>query len=103
VSQGEPKKSRWNPMVVIPLAIIALGLAGVLGYTMMSPPAMDTPAATPDSRWMREIAQRTGGDVKKLSPEELARLQKITNGQGERALRFIVNPRTEFPQMPASR
>jgi len=52
---------------------------------------------------MREIAQRTGGDVKKLSPEELARLQKITNGQGERALRFIVNPRTEFPQMPASR
>lgn len=103
MSNVEPEKPRWNPMLVVPLAVAALGLAIYMGYRALAPPAMDVPAQTADSQWMREIAKRTQGDMSKLTPAEQERLQKITNGQGQRALTFMVNPRSEFPQFQPPR
>jgi hypothetical protein len=85
-----------KPVVVVPVAIIALGLAGFMAYKTLAPPPMTTPPLSPGIQWVREIAARTKGDMSKLTPDEKKKLEDITQGQGQRALNYYVDPRSEY-------
>lgn len=90
------ERPRLKPAVVVPVAIIALGLAGFMAYRTLAPPPMTMPAVSPDIQWVREVAGRTKGDMSKLTPEEKKRLEEVTQGQGQRALNYYVDPRSEY-------
>ncbi|MDX2066626.1 MAG: hypothetical protein SFX74_12885 [Fimbriimonadaceae bacterium] len=55
-----------------------------------SQPEYHMPASTtktPEQRFIQEMAQKSGGDLKALSPAEVQRLNRITRGNAELALK----------------
>ena len=45
---SDPQKPRSLPFLTISLAVLALGLIGVLGYRWMAPPPVSGPPAAPE-------------------------------------------------------
>jgi len=46
------------------------------------------------SRWIADLARRTGGDINQLTPQERQQLEILTRGNGERALRAALQQPT---------
>jgi hypothetical protein len=43
------------------------------------------------SEWIRSLAQKSGGDINRLTPQERAQLEVLTRGNGEIALRAALS------------
>jgi len=82
-------KARWTTPLAI-LAVAALiGFLGWWGYQNFGPdpPLPLTPAARAYNKWFDKIAKDSGGDISKLSDEDMGKLQKSTLGHGAIALK----------------
>lgn len=62
----------------------------------------DQPAPSPNSDFIVEMARKTRGDATKLTPEERAKMDELTNGKTEDVLRW--HPATNMqPVSPPSK
>lgn len=85
VKPGSPGKSQVSPGVIA-VALIALVLfVGWMAYLNFAPPKYGKPTEvdTPIANWIRAKARESGGDINKLSPEDVQKLQSVTQGKGE--------------------
>jgi|YNPNPStandDraft_1061719.scaffolds.fasta_scaffold175782_2 cytoskeletal protein RodZ len=81
------------------LAIVAIMLAVVLlawqAYRYFGPrPEYPPPVQARNeqvSEWIRSLAQKSGGDINRLTPQERAQLEVLTRGNGEIALRAALS------------
>ena len=91
-----------KPQTILVVAcIMSLGLAGVSArysffpvrhyYQTKVENSVANPTAVEDDAWTRQVAKRTGGDIKQLSPLELQRLNEITRGHADLALHVYAN------------
>jgi cytoskeletal protein RodZ len=89
------KRSQQNPNLMAKLAIVAIVLAiallGWQAYRYFGPrPEYPPPVQSRNeqvSEWIRSLAQKSGGDINRLTPQERAQLEALTRGKGEIALR----------------
>jgi len=75
------------PAIIIG-AVVLLAFMAWWGYKNFGPqPDIKTEAGFAHDEWMNKIAKETGGDISKLSPEDMGKLQKQTFGHGDLALK----------------
>ena len=69
--------------------IAAMSLFVLIGCEAKPDPAPVT-QKTPEAGFVEELAQKSGGDISKLTPDERAKLDSITRGHSEIALKSAV-------------
>lgn len=81
------KKNVGLPAIIV--CVIALVVLLVwMGKRAFAPDSYpETAAAKEKSVWWDKVAKESGGDISKLSPEDIGTLQKATYGHGEVALK----------------
>jgi hypothetical protein len=88
VKSGTGEKS-GVPIPIIVVAVVAL-LAFVvwMGYRALGPqPEPQNELTQAHDKWMDDMAKYSGGDVNKLKPEDMAKLQGQTRGHAAEALK----------------
>jgi len=74
--------------VIIVAVVVLVAFLGWWGWKNFGPqPAIKTEAAVAHDKWMDQIARQSGGDISKLSAEDMEKLQKQTYGHGDLALK----------------
>lgn len=84
-----------SPNLTAKLAVIIIVLAVALlawqAYRYFGPrPEYPPPMQTRNeqlSEWIRSLAQKSGGDINRLTPQERAQLEMLTRGNAEVALK----------------
>lgn len=94
MSRGQPKNNR-TAQLAIALIVLAVAALGWQAYRYFGPrPEYPPPMETRDNRvaeWIRSLAQKSGGDINRLTPQERAQLDALTRGNGELALRAALS------------
>lgn len=90
-------KNNPKAMAAILAIVLAFALLAWQTYRYFGPrPEYPPPVQTRNkqvSEWIRAMAQKSGGDINRLSPQERQQLQMLTRGNGEIALRAAVRNR----------
>ncbi|MCS7309581.1 MAG: hypothetical protein RMM06_06365 [Armatimonadota bacterium] len=87
-----PKATAALLAIVLALALIAWQTYRYFGPRPEYPPPMQA-RNEQVSAWIREMAQKSGGDINRLSPQERQQLEILTRGNGEVALRAALQNR----------
>jgi hypothetical protein len=80
--------------VVAGLVIALLAFIGWLAYVYMLAPPKPAPMdaqGQANHDFIKQLAVKSGGDMSKLSPDEQAKLQKMTTGYGAMAMKNVLN------------
>lgn len=89
------QKNNLTARIAIILIIVAVVLLGWQAYRYFGPrPEYPPPMQTRNeqvSEWIRSLAQKSGGDINRLTPQERAQLEALTRGNGEIALRAALS------------
>lgn len=92
-------QTKHNPKAMVALLAIMLAVALIAWQTYRYfgprpeyPPPMQT-RNEQVSGWIRAMAQKSGGDINRLSPQERQQLEMLTRGNGEIALRAALQDR----------
>lgn len=92
-------QTKHNPKAMVALLAIMLAVALIAWQTYRYfgprpeyPPPMQT-RNEQVSGWIRSMAQKSGGDINRLSPQERQQLEMLTRGNGEIALRAALQDR----------
>jgi len=75
--------------VIVGLALLAAYVGWLAYASLIAPPThpMSQKEKT-TSAWIKKLAQQSGGDPNKLSPEDRDKLQRMTMGHGEQAMKM---------------
>lgn len=88
-------KNNLTAQLAIALIVLAVAVLGWQAYRYFGPrPEYPPPMETRNdqvSAWIRSLAQKSGGDINRLTPQERAQLDALTRGNGEIALRAALN------------
>ncbi len=97
MAKGKTVSGPQVPMaVMIPLIAAAILLVGGIGYrTLFYTPGTATAAQmekqTQDQDFLKQKARECSGDFSKLSPADQKKVNEITAGRGEFAIRTVGN------------
>lgn len=92
-------ETKHNPKTMAALFAIVLAVALIAwqAYRYFGPrPEYPPPVQTRNeqvSDWIRVMAEKSGGDINRLSPQERQQLEMLTRGNGEIALRAALQKR----------
>lgn len=89
VHTGKPAARQKVSPVVIAIAVVLLaGFVAWRGWAAFAGPQAGPlpPPPTQDINYISQMARATQGDFNKLSPDDQAKVQKITHGWGQSAL-----------------
>ena len=90
------KEGGVPPALVAVAVAVVVALAAMVGYKSLSPAAPEianveqSPQQKETSAFVALKAKESGGDINKLSPEDRDKLQQLTMGHGEQALKGAV-------------
>jgi hypothetical protein len=82
---------------VVAACVVLVAVAVVVAWRSLAPPpptpiTANAPGANPqvtqDTEWMKKVAKDAGGDINKVSPADLQRIQSITRGNAAQAVKF---------------
>jgi len=80
----------------LPLPVVATLMAGLMvfivwfGIVCFTPPKRTrSPEEIATDKWILKLSQESGGDINKLKPADRERLQKMTMGHGQLALKYV--------------
>ncbi|MER3473644.1 MAG: hypothetical protein C4335_06330 [Armatimonadota bacterium] len=79
-------------IIVLAVALLAWQAYRYFGPRPEYPPPMQT-RNEQVSEWIRSLAQKSGGDINRLTPQERAQLEALTRGNAEIALRAALSHR----------
>ncbi len=78
-------------IAVVAVVIVAIALLAWQVYRYFGPrPEYPPPTSARNdqvTQWIQQLAERTGGDVNRLTPQERMQLDMVTRGNSEMALR----------------
>ncbi|HZO87972.1 MAG TPA: hypothetical protein VFB38_06490 [Chthonomonadaceae bacterium] len=83
-----------KPIIIAVAAIALLAFIAWLAYANLLAPPKTPPMSKQEqdvNNWIKQKAKESGGDPSKLSKEDYDKLQRITGGRGEMALRGFAN------------
>ena len=95
-SSSAAAKRRATPGVIAIAVVVLIAIVGWLAYANMLAPPKPLPLskqAQTNHDWIKSLAQKSGGDFSKLSPEEQQKLTSMTGGYGAMALKATLNER----------
>src|SRR2546421_673753 len=90
--QSTSKRSA-SPAVIAIVLVVLFAFVGWLAYSYMFAPPKPLPmtkAAQTNHDWIKSMAQKSGGDVSKLSQDEQQKLMQMTGGYGAQAMNAIL-------------
>jgi hypothetical protein len=82
-----------KPGMIITAVVVLLALISWLAYAnLIAPPSRPlTDKQQETNAWIAKLAKESGGDLNKLSEEDRSKLQQMTAGHGEMALKGALN------------
>jgi hypothetical protein len=84
--EGEKKQVPQWAIIVAAVAVLAFMVWwGIRNFGPQPDPANDLTRA--QDQWMDRIAKESGGDISKIAPEDLKKLQRQTYGHADLALK----------------
>ncbi|CAN5543997.1 hypothetical protein BH11ARM2_BH11ARM2_38410 [soil metagenome] len=78
---------------------ISLSIALAFGLAGCNSSGSDGP--TPDAEFINAMSRKTGGDVSKLTPDERARMDKVTGNETETVLKMSAT--NSLPPVPVQK
>lgn len=90
MSQNQRKPDQMAKFAILAI-VLAVALLVWQAYRFFGPrPEYPPPGHARNeqvSEWIRALAQKSGGDINRLTPQERAQLEMLTRGNGEVALK----------------
>jgi len=92
---GTSGANQVSPGLLAAVVVVLVLFVGWLAYHNFvppKPPVIPDTVNSPVANWIRSKARESGGDISKLSPEDVQRLQSVTQGKGEAYLKKYAHP-----------
>jgi hypothetical protein len=82
-----------KPGMVVMVVVVLLAFISWLAYAnLIAPPSRPmTDKQKETDAWIAKLAKESGGDLSKLNEEDRSKLQQMTAGHGEMALKGALN------------
>ena len=89
-SNNTGQKQGLSTPIILVVVVLAVAFIGYLAYHNFVPhehPAVASGPLTPQEQFLKQEAQKCGGDFSKLPPEDQAKVQAATRGYGVPAMK----------------
>jgi hypothetical protein len=93
-SSQKEKSAGVPPALVVVLVVVLLAFVGWLAYANLAAPPKPAPMdakGQANHDFIKRLAKQSGGDMSKLSQEDVQKLQEMTKGYGAMALKNVLN------------
>jgi hypothetical protein len=88
---SKPKKQDLPVWVVIPILLIAIAIIGYFGYQFAFGPPPMSPEARAKRDFLQSLARKSGGDMSKLSKEDIDKANSATFGHAAQVIKDMAH------------